>query len=68
MGVLASEGLVSSDQELTASQSEEVLHHLVEIQAIQWKRQMQLQGTGKDASRELAVRLIPGLATQLRCV
>lgn len=67
MGSLASKGMVSWDQELDPAQQKTALDPVVEIQAIQWKRQMQLQGTDKDASRELAVRLIPELAQTLRC-
>eukprot|EP00892_Ulva_mutabilis_P009032 jgi/Ulvmu1/6500/UM003_0133.1 len=66
MGALASEGMVSGDQELTEGQREAVTHHITEIQAVQWKRQLQLHGNGKDASRELAMHLIPDLASALR--
>lgn len=67
MGTLASEGMVSRDQELTSLQQHAVSDQILEIQAIQWKRQLQLQGSGKDASRELAVHLIPDLSSDLRC-
>lgn len=66
MGALASEGIVSLDQELSPSQSEQLLDRITEIQAIQWKRQLQLHGTDKDASRELALSLVPDLAAELR--
>lgn len=66
MGTLASEGVVSWEQELEHSQQSTSLDSIVEIQAIQWKRQMQLQGLKKDASRELAVHLVPDLSEALR--
>lgn len=78
MGVLASNGLMSLDQQApdggavpmsrgrgrpATAPSRAVL----EILAIQWKRQMQLQGSGKDASRNLAAAILPTLADDLKC-
>lgn len=66
MGSLASKGMVSWDQELDSREQKTALHRVLEIQAIQWKRQMQLPGSQKDASRELACRLIPELSPRIR--
>jgi hypothetical protein len=39
---------------------------VLEVLAVQWKRQLQLHGSEKDASRELATEIMPDLAKQLQ--
>lgn len=78
MGVLASNGMMSLDQQVPrvgpvplargrGRPRTEPSRAIIEILAVQWKRQMQLQGAGKDASRDLAAAILPTLAVDLKC-
>jgi hypothetical protein len=73
MGVLASNGKISIDQQVDQAVPVPMARRpdrepcLIEVLAVQWKRQMQLQGAGKDGSRDLATNILPTLASKLRC-
>lgn len=77
MGVLASHSMISLDQQLQQSGPKAMRGRgrpraaankaIIEVLAMQWKRQMQLQGAGKDDSRDLASEILPSLSSDLRC-
>lgn len=79
MGVLASNGLMSLDQRAERAVAVPMARRrgrprtlpsrtIIEVLAMQWKRQMQLTGAGKDASRELAANILPSFAADLKYV
>lgn len=79
MGVLASNGLMSLDQQADTAVPVPMTRRrgrprtvpsraIIEVLAMQWKRQMQLQGCGKDGSRDLAAAILPSIAVDLKCV